>query len=299
MRETILATVSCIVLCVPATALETAFSAASDLDDWQIEVGGWRVEDEALLQPHPGTNRTAIWLPIMAYSDVDITVDTYVHPDGNGVKAPGIIYRARDQETYYYVHFDRKNTQVVWVRSEPGKEWADARRHKGIEMATGQWETVRVVCKGDQHEVYLDGDLLFTETDDTIAAGVIGLRAGQAKVAFRNLNVDGMPALMDPPFRVRPPAWAPVCTDAGAGAYEAFPDVCRAQSGELLCVFYAGYSHVSVPRRTSPMARGLPCAARRTTARRGLLPRRWSIPPSTTGTPRSPSSRTETCWSPT
>ena len=43
-----------------------------------------------------------------------------------------------------------------------------------------------------------------------------------------------------------------VCADAGAGGYEAFPDVCRTTSGELLCVFYAGYGHVSDPSAKLP-----------------------------------------------
>lgn len=38
-----------------------------------------------------------------------------------------------------------------------------------------------------------------------------------------------------------------ICRDAGAGGYEAFPDVCRTKDGELLCVFYAGFHHVSLP----------------------------------------------------
>jgi len=43
-----------------------------------------------------------------------------------------------------------------------------------------------------------------------------------------------------------------VCSDAGAGAYEAFPDVCRLQDGRLLCVFYAGWQHVSLPNADHP-----------------------------------------------
>jgi hypothetical protein len=43
-----------------------------------------------------------------------------------------------------------------------------------------------------------------------------------------------------------------VCTDAGAGGYEAFPDVCRLQDGRLLCVFYAGCQHVSLPDAAHP-----------------------------------------------
>ncbi len=38
-----------------------------------------------------------------------------------------------------------------------------------------------------------------------------------------------------------------VCEDAGAGGYEAFPDICRLHDGRLMCVFYAGYGHVSLP----------------------------------------------------
>jgi len=43
-----------------------------------------------------------------------------------------------------------------------------------------------------------------------------------------------------------------VYEDAGAGAYEAFPDVCRLQDGRLLCVFYAGWEHVSLPDEAHP-----------------------------------------------
>ncbi len=43
-----------------------------------------------------------------------------------------------------------------------------------------------------------------------------------------------------------------VCADAGAGAYEAFPDVCRLRDGRLMCVFYAGYGHVAMPNDSLP-----------------------------------------------
>lgn len=47
-------------------------------------------------------------------------------------------------------------------------------------------------------------------------------------------------------------AFIHVCQDAGAGGYEAFPDVCRRQDGQLFCVFYAGYAHVSLPSAELP-----------------------------------------------
>ena len=37
-----------------------------------------------------------------------------------------------------------------------------------------------------------------------------------------------------------------------AGDYQAFPDVCRLANGDLLCVFYGGYGHVSLPNERWP-----------------------------------------------
>ena len=43
-----------------------------------------------------------------------------------------------------------------------------------------------------------------------------------------------------------------VCRDGGNGAYEAFPDVCRLADGQLMCVFYDGWKHVSLPDGAHP-----------------------------------------------
>ncbi len=43
-----------------------------------------------------------------------------------------------------------------------------------------------------------------------------------------------------------------ICRDAGAGGYQAFPDICKLTNGDLLSVFYAGYSHVSKPCKSLP-----------------------------------------------
>jgi sialidase-1 len=43
-----------------------------------------------------------------------------------------------------------------------------------------------------------------------------------------------------------------VCSGEAAGGYAAFPDVCRLRNGDLFCVFYSGYGHVSVPNAEWP-----------------------------------------------
>lgn len=52
------------------------------------------------------------------------------------------------------------------------------------------------------------------------------------------LLLAGAEARSDPPV---------ICGGKAAGGYAAFPDVCRLNGGELLCVFYAGSGHVTMP----------------------------------------------------
>jgi sialidase-1 len=43
-------------------------------------------------------------------------------------------------------------------------------------------------------------------------------------------------------------AYQVISRGAAAGTYQAFPDACRLQNGEIVAVFYGGYGHVSLPR---------------------------------------------------
>jgi Neuraminidase (sialidase) len=43
-----------------------------------------------------------------------------------------------------------------------------------------------------------------------------------------------------------------VCSGEAAGGYAAFPDLCRLSNGNLFCVFYSGYGHVSTPNTKWP-----------------------------------------------
>lgn len=245
-----------------AESVQIHFDDADALDAWLTDVASWRIDDGTLSQPEVGLPKARAFLP-RAFSDVTVAVRFFIEPVGDGVRAPGIIYRAQDEFDYYYVHFDSKNRQVVWVRSTPEREWTQARRHRPIEIAPDRWHTAKVEAVGDQHRVYMDGELLFTEEDDALGAGAIGLRAGQGHIRFDDLVVEGEPAELADEFTVTPPAWRPVCTDAGAGAYEAFPDVILTDEGELLCVFYAGYGHVAFPTDDLPRG-GRVCMVRST-----------------------------------
>lgn len=250
-------------LAICAAMLATAGAGAIELTEsfdgpdlpagWLTDVDSWTIEQGALRQTNAGLRQAYAFWP-RRFADVAIEVRFFIHPDNaGGVQAPGIIYRAVDEQSYYYIHFDRKNSQVVWVRSTPAGEWAEARRHRPITISAGEWHAARVEAEGDRHRVYLDGKLLFTETDATITEGVIGLRTGQGDISFDDLRVTGEPGDVVSDFHVTRVPYVTVCADGGGpGAYEAFPDVCLTRDGTLLCVFYAGYGHVSFPREDLP-----------------------------------------------
>lgn len=238
---------------IQAVELTESFDGPDLPAGWLTDVDSWTIDGGAVRQTDAGLRQAYAFWP-RRFADVRIEVRFLIHADdGDGVQAPGIIYRAVDEQTYYYIHFDRRNSQVVWVRSTPAGEWTEARRHRGITISADAWHTARVEAEGEQHRVYLDGALLFTEEDATLTEGIIGLRTGQGDISFDDLRVSGEPGDTDADFRVSRVPYLAVCTDAGGpGAYEAFPDVCLTPAGELLCVFYAGYGHVSFPREDLP-----------------------------------------------
>ena len=70
----------------------------------------------------------------------------------------------------------------------------------------------------------------------------------------RGLCADKAPSTDKTPCadKAQPRDFVFVCEDAGAGGYEAFPDVCRLSDGRLMAAFYAGYGHVALPNTKLP-----------------------------------------------
>lgn len=68
-------------------------------------------------------------------------------------------------------------------------------------------------------------------------------------------------AAIDPGSSIQPASPQVISRGAAAGSYQAFPDACRLANGDLICVFYAGYGHVSLPRSDWPRG-GRICAVR-------------------------------------
>ncbi|MGC9320423.1 MAG: family 16 glycoside hydrolase, partial [Armatimonadota bacterium] len=218
-------------------------------DNWLFAEGEWRMEDGVLTQQTTaGGGRAVMVHP--AFSDFELSAELMIHPEGNGVRAAALILRATGTMTCYWVHLDSKNDNVIAVRSTPGNTWDELGRTP-FTIEDDQWHSVRARCQGPEITVWLDDTEVLTCEDESIAAGYVGLGTSQGRVSFRNLQVEGTVTEMGE-LRSETPPYMRISLGEASGSYQAFPDVCRLQGGDLLCVFYAGYGHVSLPNDDFP-----------------------------------------------
>lgn len=236
-------------LCGIAEERKIDLSAQDAGRDWLFLDQTVRLEKGELICDGRKKISRAVYLPL-EWSDVTVKAKFLVEPQADGVLACGFIVRAVDGKNYYYVHFDRG--QAILVRHSAGNEWNEIRRVSGLDKPAGQWHEGQLECRGKTLRVSLNGKLLYEAADDKLSGGRIGFYGSQGLVHVKDIVAVGSSAKAKDEFVVPPPDYVYVCEDAGAGGYEAFPDVCRLQDGRLMCVFYAGYGHIALPNDQLP-----------------------------------------------
>ncbi len=167
---------------------------------------------------------------------------------GPGARGFGVIFSSRSSTEYLYLHLDR-HRQAILVRSGPEEPWGEIARRGGLDYGTGEWHRVEVRLDAGRVEVEIDGRKALTASGVEAGPGRFGFYVSDGRAEVRGASFEGRPARLDPPWRDvrRPSRNVVVASDAGAGGYQAFPDVRLRSTGEMLCVFYAGFDHVSLP----------------------------------------------------
>ncbi|SPE59542.1 conserved hypothetical protein [Verrucomicrobia bacterium] len=74
-------------------------------------------------------------------------------------------------------------------------------------------------------------------------------------------------------LQYQPSLYQIISRGEAAGTYQAFPDICRLKDADLLCVFYAGYGHVSLPRDDFPKGGRICCVRSKDEGRTWSAPR--------------------------
>ncbi len=231
-----------------ADEMAVDLSAPGAPEQWLLTDGASIENGELVMDGRQDVAR-AFFLPHQ-WQDVTLRAKFLVDPADKGVLACGFVVRAKDAVSYYYVHFDR--TQAILVRSDENVSWNEIKRVGSLDKPAGNWHTGELRAEGDVLKVSLNGKLLYETKDNTLRQGRIGFYAGQGLAHVKDIVVSGSAQPAQDEFRTPPPKFVHVCKDAGAGAYEAFPDVCRLSDDRLMAVFYAGYGHVALPNEALP-----------------------------------------------
>jgi hypothetical protein len=221
-------------------------SGPDALAQWHVLDKRPRVKD-GVLRLDGGGSPCRVFLKTPAFGDVSLSASYRVEED-SGVMAVGFVIGSTDSVTFTYVHYD-KNSAIL-CRSDAEQSWREVKR-TGKPHQPDTWYAARLEREGNRVRVFFEDRLLY-EAECAGEPGLVGFYASQTLGQVKDIVVTGTPAGLAEPWTQVPPQWVHVCTDGGAGGYEAFPDVCRTADGRLLAVFYAGYGHVSLPSEALP-----------------------------------------------
>ena len=169
-----------------------------DLHGW--EVAGtelWYVEDGLLVCESGPEEKYGYLLTREYYDDFDLTVDFKQSADGNS----GVFFRSRIVKdvdiTGWQCEVAPPNfyTGGIYESVPGGRGWLikpEPENESILQM--GEWNTMRIVAKGDKITTWLNGTQMIEITDDQIGAGQgrIALQihsGGGIKVAWKNLNI--------------------------------------------------------------------------------------------------------------
>ena len=230
------------------TQLTVKLSVTNALEQWHVADSRASVTN-GFLRLDGREARCAAFLKTPAFGDVSLSASYRVEKH-DGVMAVGFVIGSTDSATYTFVHYDARS--AILCQSDVTKEWREIKRSSKAQSPE-TWHTATLERKGNRVSVTFDGKLLY-EADCAGTPGLVGFYANQTIAQIKAITVKGLSDNLAKPWVQVTPIqdWVYVCTDAGAGAYEAFPDVCRVSDGRLLAVFYAGYGHVSMPTDKLP-----------------------------------------------
>ena len=135
-------------------------------DAWQPVTGQWQAKGGEYVQSDPSLyGAWSLWTA-ERFANAEIRVRFQIEPVGSGVRAAGIVFRAVDNDHFFFAHFDSRNDQLLVTRWSAGASKHLA-RIPAIGLETSRWHGGRVRCMGTKARVYLDDRLLSKDAGAT------------------------------------------------------------------------------------------------------------------------------------
>jgi hypothetical protein len=173
---------------------------------------GWQVVDGALTR----VDRGGDIITRGTYSNFELSIDWRIEPGGNS----GVFYRASEETRAIYhvapemqVVDDTRHPDGASPLTSSGANYGLYPAPRGVVRPAGEWNTARVVVRGNSVEHWLNGtrvvayelgsadwtqrvaDSKFSQWPKygTVAEGHIGLQDHGDRVAFRNIKIRRLP----------------------------------------------------------------------------------------------------------
>ena len=178
----------------PRYTLDDVNATAGETESWSFDedaagglpadassfVGNWavRAEDGAPSDPNAlcqsqDEDYPALRLGSRIYGDGTFT--TRFKPiSGETDQAAGILFRVQDQDNYYILRANALEANVAfYIYGDGGREQMG--EDGEVDVATGEWQELKVVVREDQFTAFLNGSEVLTHSDDNYVAGSVGL----------------------------------------------------------------------------------------------------------------------------
>ena len=149
--------------------------------------GAWSVKDDELVQSSMASN-VRLLFGETNWTDYELLLEAQKTGGDEGFL---ILVRA-DGNRYYWANFGGwGNTRHQFEKSVDGGGKASVGPSVSGSIASGRWYTIRIRCKGNQIQAYLDGTLVldYTDTSSAHLTGQVGVGTWATQARFRNIRV--------------------------------------------------------------------------------------------------------------
>jgi alpha-N-arabinofuranosidase len=131
--------------------------------------GAWSVKDDELVQGSLGTDVRLVFGE-RNWTDYELLLEAQKTGGDEGF----LIVGRADGNRYYWANFGGwGNTRHQFEKSTAGGGRGAVGPSVNGSIAPGKWYTIRIRCKGNQIQAYLDGDLVLDYTDTSSAYAAV------------------------------------------------------------------------------------------------------------------------------
>lgn len=182
---------------VSAVAQTNAIFNGRDFAGWVVmHAGDWTIEDGALVGRN-GTNWTTnpetsgSWLRTeRQYGDFVLELDYVISKGGNS----GIHFRSALEKNPSFTGYEMQIVDDAGREPRKGSTGAlydVVAASRNMSRPAGEWNQVRLICKGHRIQVILNGEKVVDHVGDRALRGYIGLQNhdGRSVVKFRNIRL--------------------------------------------------------------------------------------------------------------